>query len=172
MFLIDPFLVLPLSRLAYSSVLHGFVVVVGGSCWVLILLHGALSSPHGGLLGCLLDMGVLPGTRSPLLLGFTQAATTAAVEVMHLKKDRKEKWDSTWILLSIKYDFYFFKFVKLTKLPYRKGEFYYLSVVAPHFFVSWPHYWQHLLSKELFLSNSRPKKIYLRLTLPMLVMFK
>lgn len=67
-------------------VLHGVVVVVGGGRRVLVLLHGSLGGAHGCLLGCLLHMGVLPGAGGPLLLGLAQAATAAAVKVVHLKR--------------------------------------------------------------------------------------
>lgn len=69
-----------------SSGLHGLVVVVGGSCGVLVLLHGSLGSSHRRLLGCLLDVGVLPSPAGPLLLGLTQAAPRTTVEVVYLQK--------------------------------------------------------------------------------------
>ena len=68
-------------------VLRGGVLLVLALALALALaLHGALSRPHGCLLGGFLDEGVLPGPRGPLLLGLTHAGPTAAVEVMDLQQ--------------------------------------------------------------------------------------
>lgn len=62
-----------------------------------LILHGSASCPHGGLLGRRLDVGVLPGSRSPLLLSFGHARPSAAIEIM----DLHVRWGYEWLKIQL-----------------------------------------------------------------------
>lgn len=70
-----------------GSHLVGVRVVGSGRVLSLRLIHGALRSPHGCVLGRLLHMRVLPCSGGPLLLSFAEAASAAPVELMDLEKE-------------------------------------------------------------------------------------
>lgn len=74
-----------------APTLRGLHLVVAVLRAGVLVLHGSSCCTHGCLLGCFLDMRVLPGSCGPLLLSFGHAGPTAAVEVVNLKWKRKKK---------------------------------------------------------------------------------
>lgn len=69
------------STVTSLTVLNLVVIVLGAG---VLVLHAPCGCPYDSLLGCCLDMGVLPGSCGPFLLRFGHAGPGATVEIMDL----------------------------------------------------------------------------------------